>query len=322
MTPQTELWITALTYGGVFLGVLLAFEGVRQILSRNESGSEARNRRMRMIARGAGTEERLRLLKPDSGGGLLSVLPALNRLPLALRQAGIAIPPKAFVLICLAAFMVVSVLAAATVGPVPGLALGLAIGILSPIVVVQQRRRARTELLVRQLPDALDLMARALRVGHPLNTTITSVAHDMPDPIATEFGIMVDQIAFGDTLTDAFNDFAERYDAEDIRYLAVSVGIQHGTGGDLAQILNTLAKVIRDRLSLRKRIRAISAEGRLTSLFLSFLPLLILGTTTITAPGYYWDVSDDPLFRPFAIIVVVLTVTHFLAMRRLVNFHI
>jgi tight adherence protein B len=138
--------------------------------------------------------------------------------------------------------------------------------------------------------------------------------------VAAEFSIMVDQIAYGDELVDAFMDFADRIDVEDVRYLAISAAIQHGTGGDLAQVLQTLAQVIRDRLSMRKRIKAISAEGRLTSGFLSLLPAFILVSTSISAPGYYTGVMDDPMFRPLAIIVAVLIVVNFIVMRRLVTF--
>ena len=176
--------------------------------------------------------------------------------------------------------------------------------------------------LVTQLPDALDLMARGLRVGHPLNATISTVARDMIDPVATEFGIIVDQISYGDDLVGAFRDFADRAGLEDVRYLATSVAIQNGTGGDLSLILLTLSKVIRARIAMRKRILAISSEGRLTAIFMSLLPVFIFGVTSVTSPTYYAGVSDDPLFRPIAIIVVFLIVANYLAMRRLVNFRI
>lgn len=176
--------------------------------------------------------------------------------------------------------------------------------------------------LVRQLPEALDLMSRGLKVGHPLNATIASVATDMNDPIATEFGIMVDQVSYGDDLVNAFMDFADRTELEDVRYLSVSVAIQAGTGGNLAQVLGTLAKVIRDRITMRKRIQAISSEGRLTSNFLSLLPLFILVSTSISSPDYYAGVSTDPLFMPFAVVVGVLVVVNYLVMRRLVSFKI
>lgn len=322
MTFQTDFWVTVLAYGGMFLGVLLAFDGLRQMLSRSESDADARNRRMRMIARGSDTAERLRILKPAAGEGWVARVPAISNLPRTLAQAGITVPAGVFVLLCLAVFLAVAAAGAMVAGVPAGAAAGLVAGIALPAAMVARRRRNRIATLVRQLPDALDLMARGLRVGHPLNATIASVANDMADPVAAEFGIMVDQIAFGDTLVDAVHDFAGRYDIEDIRYLSVSVGIQHGTGGDLAQILSTLARVIRNRLSLRKRILAISAEGRATSVFLSLLPGLILVATSITAPGYYWGVADDPWFRPFAITVGFLVALNFVVMRWLVNFRI
>ncbi len=191
-----------------------------------------------------------------------------------------------------------------------------------PVTMIRRRGRQRLDLLSRQLPDALDLMARGLTVGHPLNTTVASVASDMKDPIATEFGILVDQVSYGDDLVDAFASFAERTDLEDVRYLAVSVGIQHGTGGNLAEVLKTLSSVIRDRMAMRRRIRAISAEGRLTSKFLSALPLIILGATSITAPTYYSGVAADPAFKPLAIVIAGLVISNYLIMRRLVDFRI
>jgi tight adherence protein B len=134
------------------------------------------------------------------------------------------------------------------------------------------------EKLVAQLPDALDLMARGLKVGHPLNVTVASVATEMSDPIGSEFGLLVDQVSFGTEIADAFADLADRTDLEDTRSLAVSVGIQHGTGGNLARVLNVLAKVIRDRATMRRKITAISAEGRLSAFILSVLPFGIFGS--------------------------------------------
>ena len=320
MTRLSEFDWSSLVYVGVFLGVLMMFEGLRQLVTRSESLSEARNRRMRMIAAGASTEDLLRLLKPGRDGWQLDGLPVFGTLPADLRKAGLTIRPGHFLTLASGAAAVVA-MAASTVVPAwiaAGVALLLCLAL--PLIWVRVRRNRRMAALVAQLPEALDLMARGLTVGHPLNATIASAASDMKDPVATEFGIMVDQISYGDDLLDAVMDLAERTGLEDARYLAVAIAIQHGTGGNLARVLGTLSKVIRYRLAMRRRIKAISAEGRLTSIFLSCLPLVILGATSITAPGYYVDVSGDPLFRPFAIVVSTLVVANFLIMRRLVNF--
>jgi tight adherence protein B len=322
MTFPTGWDLGSLAFVGVFLGMLLAFEGLRQLLSRSENLTETRNRRMRMIATGASTEEVLRLLKPGQARWRWAPLPFVGCLPSDLRRAGLTIRPVLFLAACVAAALIISI-AGSTLAPAR---LAFCVAVLScvvgPLLWLRVLRGRRMSALVRQLPEALDLMARGLKVGHPLNATISAVAKDMPDPVATEFGVIVDQISYGDDIVDAFADFADRTELEDVRYLAVSVAIQHGTGGNLADVLTTLAKVIRDRGSMRRRIKAISAEGRLTSRFLSALPLIILAATSITAPDYYAGVRDDSLFRPMAIAVAALVVANFLVLRQLVNFRI
>lgn len=322
MTWMPEFELGTLAYAGVFLGALIAFEGARQILTRSETLGEARSRRMRMVAAGASTAERLRLLKPDASGWSLSRLPFVGSLPGDLGHAGISLSAGSLLTYMTGGFVTLA-LAVSVVLPLHvAAALAGLLTFVLPVTMIRRRGRQRLDLLSRQLPDALDLMARGLTVGHPLNTTVASVASDMKDPIATEFGILVDQVSYGDDLVDAFASFAERTDLEDVRYLAVSVGIQHGTGGNLAEVLKTLSSVIRDRMAMRRRIRAISAEGRLTSKFLSALPLIILGATSITAPTYYSGVAADPAFKPLAIVIAGLVISNYLIMRRLVDFRI
>ena len=142
----------------------------------------------------------------------------------------------------------------------------------------------------------------------------------MADPIGSEFGIIQDQISYGDDIVTAFKDFAIRVDQEDARYLAVSIGIQHGTGGNLGRVLKILSKVIRDRATMRQRIHAISAEGRLSAVILTALPFLIFGSVHASTPSYYSDVSTDPLFMPMAATIVGLVVAQAFILNRLVNF--
>lgn len=320
LAPTSELM--TLVYAAIFLGALAAFEGLRQLISRTETNGEARNRRMRMIGKGANAKKVLGLLKPTPDRWMLSGVPFIGPLPKSLRLAGKATKPWVFLLLCLAAMAMVA--GALSLRLTPGIAFGVALALCLgiPVQAAHSAGKRRMKLMVQQLPDALDLMARGLKVGHPLNTTIATVASDMVDPIASEFGVLVDQIAYGDDLVSAFADMATRLDQEDVRYLSVSVAIQHGTGGNLSEVLGTLSKVIRDRITMRKRVAAISSEGRLTCNFLSCLPLLILAAMSFTAPDYYTGVSADPIFKPVAIIVVILIVGNYLIMRKLVNFRI
>ena len=314
--------VQLMTYVGMFIGILTAFEGLRQVLSRGEQRNEARSRRMQMIDSGKTTEEILAILKPAGRSGLLGNLPIIGDLPTKLNQAGISFSPAFVVMACASGILLFGAGASTVLGPLVGIPAAFAMFGVLPMLLIISARNKRMATLVRQLPDALELMSRGLKVGHPLNTTIRSVATDMQDPIATEFGVVMDQIAYGDDLTDAFAEMADRIDLEDVRYLSVSIGIQHGSGGDLARVLNTLSRVIRNRLSMRRRIRAISSEGRMSAYLLSAIPVVIFAFTSMTAPEYYGSVADDPMFKPLAIVVVALVISNAIVLQKLVNFRL
>ena len=309
-------------YTALALGIFMLFTGVAQVMSRGENRNEARNRRMRMIGKGATTAELLLVLKPDPKRGFLNRLPLVGDLGAMLRKGGLTIAPGRVILICLLASLLILVGAVLVVSPIKAIIAAIGIGLVLPLLVIRSRCKKRSAALVAQLPDALDLLARGLRVGHPLNTSIAAVARDMADPIGSEFGTIFDQVSYGDDLVDAFQEFAERVGLEDVHYLAASIGIQHGTGGDLARVIQILSRVVRGRITMRRRILAISSEGRLSGMFLSALPLLIYGFTSWSSPQYYSGVAEDPMFRPMALAVLTFTVLNFLILRKLVNFRI
>lgn len=307
-------------YVGAVVGVLMVAEGLRQMFSRRGRRDEARSRRMRMIAKGATTEEILAILKPEEKRTIFNRLPLVGDLPLVLRQAGITMSSGAFLTTCGAGFIAVVVVFSQLTSLPKAAILAFLICFLVPIMAVRLQRTQRVNDLIRQLPDALDMMARGLKVGHPLNASLASVANEMPDPIGTEFGIVVDQVSYGDDLTDAFNEFADRINQEDIHYLATAIAIQHGTGGDLARILSVLSKVIRDRMTMRRKIKAVSAEGRLSASILSVVPVIIFVGLNTMSPAYYGDIADEPLAKPLVFFVVALVLLNALILRRLVTF--
>ncbi len=302
-------------YVSVFLGALLAFEGLRALFSTKEDIHEARNRRMRMIAKGSTTEEVLKLLLKNKPSG--SILDKVSR---SLSQSGLPIRMRGLFAMMVLGGVVVYLAAQRYVETPQAVMLAFIIATLVPTMVISGARRRRLEKLTKQLPDALDVIARGLKVGHPLNVTIGNVAKEMPDPIGTEFGIVQDQVSYGDNIVDAFSDMAERLDLEDIRYLAVTVGIQHGTGGNLARVLQVLSQIIRDRAAMRKKIHAISAEGRISAFILSVLPFMIYGMINMTTPSFYADVSDDPVFYPIMGLILGLVLTQAFILFKMVNF--
>ena len=305
-----------LLFIGVFLGALLLIEGLRQLLSRRETNDEARSRRMRMVAAGTDIRERLEILAPQrkTRGRTAFDFTGL------LLAAGLPPRPGAFAF----AALVVAAAVAFALRPFLGLPVAALIGgtvaVLLPLLVLATIREERSKRLVAQLPDALDLMARGLKAGHPLNTSIATVAETMPDPIGTEFGIVVDLVTYGDEITTAMEKLSERNPNEDFRYLAAAIAIQHGSGGNLGRILTVLSQVIRGRLMMRRKIKAMSAEGRISAFILSAIPFLMVGLNSIITPEYYGGIVDDPLFVPLAVIAVGLVLANAFVMFKLVNF--
>ncbi len=140
-------------------------------------------------------------------------------------------------------------------------------------VWVNSKAKKRMALMEEQLPDAVELMVRSLRVGHPFSSAIGIVAKEVPDPLGTEFGIIADEAAYGRDVAESLKAFAERMDMQDLRFLAVAVSIQQQSGGNLAEILDGLAKVIRARFKLFRRVKAITAEAKWSGMFLSAFPI-------------------------------------------------
>ena len=302
-----------LLFVGVFLGALLLIEGMRQLLSRRETNTEARSRRMRMVAAGTDVAERLSVLAPRQAGegGSLAAL---------MTSVGLNRSPALYALVALVCAAALTAMLLQLIGLIPAIVTSLSLFVLLPLFVMMSIRDARRQKLSAQLPDALDLMARGLRAGHPLNTSIATVAETMPDPIGTEFGILVDQISYGDEMVVAVRKLAERVPTEDFRYLAASIAIQHGTGGNLGRILTVLSQVMRGRAMTRRKIKAMSAEGRVSAVILSCIPFIMVGLNSIITPEYYGGVVDDPLFIPLAFTALTLIALNALVLFKLVNF--
>lgn len=309
-------------YAALFVGVLVLFEGVRQLVGGKHDPDRAISRRMKMVRAGASSEEilaQLRRPRDDSEGSRFFLLRAVG---INLRQAGKTISATSFIFCMFVATIVLALLLNQVTGSLTAVLTAIAFGFLAPLIILNRMAKKRIEEFISQLPDALDQMARGLKVGHPLNITIANVAKQMPDPLGSEFGIVVDQVSFGEEMINAIMELADRIEVEDVQFFAVAVGIQHGTGGNLARILMTLAKVIRDRATMRRRIKAISSEGRMTMIFMSFLSPGIFAIMNVTTPSYFGDVSDDPLFIKFMIFVAFMTTLNFIFLRRLVNFRV
>jgi tight adherence protein B len=184
---------------------------------------------------------------------------------------------------------------------------------------VNRKAKKRISLLEEQLPDAVELMVRSLRVGHPFSNAISIVAKEIPDPLGTEFGLIADEAAYGRDVAESLKAFAERMDNQDLRFLAVAVTIQQQSGGNLAEILDGLAKVIRARFKLFRRVKAITAEAKWSGMFLSGFPIGALLMIQMLKPDYYDGVKDSPYFIPMALVVGAFLIINVIFMKIMVN---
>jgi tight adherence protein B len=171
---------------------------------------------------------------------------------------------------------------------------GLGGGIGLPILVLRTLRQRRRNKFEEQLPEAVDTMVRSLKAGHPLPVAISMVAREMEDPIGTEFGITGDELTYGLDLDAAMQQMSARVGQDDFALVVVAICIQAKTGGNLSELLSNLSKVLRDRFKMRRRVKAVSAEGRMSAIGLSCLPFIVFGVLLIFAPDFYGGIWNEP----------------------------
>jgi tight adherence protein B len=192
-------------------------------------------------------------------------------------------------------------------------------GIGGVYVWVSRTANKRMSMLSEQLPEAVELMVRSLRVGHPFSSAVAIVASEVPDPLGTEMGMISDEAAYGRDMGESLKTMAERLDSQDLRFLAVAVTIQQTSGGNLAEILDGLAKVIRARFRLFRRVAAITAEAKWSGNLLSGFPFLALIGINLVKPDYFDEVMESPLFIPACLVVAAFLVLNIIVMRALVD---
>jgi tight adherence protein B len=169
-----------------------------------------------------------------------------------------------------------------------------AVGAALPFWKISKDRRNRLAKFEEQLPDAIDVMQRALKAGHPFNGTLKLVAEDMDQPIAREFELTFADINYGNDVRRAMLGLLERVPSVTVMALVTSILVQKETGGNLAEILAQISKVIRSRFQLQRRVRTLSAEGRMSAWVLAMVPLLLFGVMMFTNPEYLPVMFEDP----------------------------
>jgi tight adherence protein B len=191
-----------------------------------------------------------------------------------------------------------------------------------PFLYLSFLKQKRKERLQKQLPEALDLISRALRAGHAFIGGIKLVAEEFDDPIGPEFGEMLEEINYGVSTQVALKNLANRVDCNEIKYFVVGVILQRETGGNLAELMDTLALLIRERFKFDGKVRTLSAEGKLSAVVLVCLPFSIIAYLKLSQPEYMNLLFSDPIGRVMAVVAGIMMIIGIFVMKKMVKIEV
>ena len=311
----------------VFVAVLLLLEGL-YMMWRSYRGPEATKLETRLHALSATHDrtQQTQLLRQR----MLSELPAMERilqsiprmraLDRTIVQSGLDWTVSKLLLGCLG-MGVVGWLAMAVGAHQPMLMGAAAAAVLgsAPLMYVYYRRGQRLAKLERQLPDALDLITRALRAGHAFSSALKMAGEEMTDPIAGEFATVHDEVNFGVSLEQALGHLSERVPSTDLRYFVVAVLIQRESGGNLTEILGNLSQLIRERLKLMGKVKVLSSEGRMSAWILGLMPFFLAGVMNLVNPGFMSPLWKDPIGIAIVKYMLTLMLIGVVIMRKIIK---
>jgi tight adherence protein B len=264
------------------------------------------------------------LLKPDGLSGIpllsqtLKKIRRLEQVKTLLTQAGVTWSVGYYVLLTLLLAAVGLTLGYFKFGPLGALAAG-GLGLLIPHSILKFKKKRRVKQFEKQLPEALDLLARGLKAGHAFASGLQLVAAEMENPIGMEFFKTFKEYNYGLDLNTALLNLCHRMEIQDLRYFTTAVMIQRETGGNLTEILEKIANLIRERFKLRNQIKALTAEGRLSGWVLVLLPPVLAAVIFRLNPDYMMILVNHPLGRMMATAAVTFQVLGMLCIRKIVN---
>ena len=312
-----------LIYVLIFVAVLVLVEGIYlTVFGKSISLNSRVSRRLSLLQKNGNREQVLDQLRKEMGQHMAARgIPLYSILASKAQKANIAFSPKALIALmgALSLFSYLALTIGTEVAPAIRILIAVVMGVGGVYTWVNKKAKKRMSLMEEQLPDAVELMVRSLRVGHPFSAALGIVAKEVSDPLGTEFGMISDEAAYGRDVSESLKAFAERMDSQDLRFLAVAVTIQQQSGGNLAEILDGLAKVIRARFKLFRRVSAITAEAKWSGMFLSAFPIAALVMINLLKPDYFDEVKETPEFIPACLIVAVFLVVNIIFMKIMVN---
>ena len=323
--------LTPLIAFGIFITVVLLFEGIYYFVQSRSRGARDEQRvkeRLQSWAERPDLNKTPDLIVKET----YSEIPLLNTLVAKLRErqygARLAkVHDQAKAPYSIAVYLLASALLAVFGGLLgnrvifgqPFIMLGCAgAGMAMPWGHLYYRKRRRLGEIHRQLPDALELIGRALRAGHALFVGMKMVGGEMKDPIAGEFQRGFDEISMGISVPESLNHMADRVELMDVKFFVTSVNIQRETGGNLAEITDSLGRLIRKRFELKKRIQALSAEGRLSAIILMSLPFGMGLTFHFINPEYLTPLFTDPMGQAMVAGAAIMMILGGIVMKKMI----
>jgi len=318
-----DLFIFAAVIFAVSLFLIEMFLYGLKILRYPEYGKT--RKRLKTISSGEMEDKPIDIIRQQ----VLSHVPILNkillriqlaqRLDRLLQQANVQHPLGVFVLLAVVSALIVffsSNLLTKSYG------ISVIAGVLAggtPYYYLLYKKKKRIERFQRQFPDALEFIARAMKAGHAITTGVKLAGDEFQDPIGTEFDKIIDEVNFGVNFSDAMKNLAHRMDCPEVKYFVVSLIIQREAGGNLAEIIEKLAYIIRERFKLEGKIRVLAAEGKLSAMILIALPFLVLGAMGIMNPDYLSTLFTETAGRLMVYIALAMMVLGIVVIKRMIN---
>ena len=297
----------------VFIAVFCILEGIVLMLRGNWDPEAKRvQRQLKTLQEQAEVRQatditRKRALSSiPSLHAILERIPHLSKIDALLIQADVKYPTSVFLLVSLLLALVGFYIAHVLFGTVfLSFPVAVLVGLI-PYFVASTRKNQRIKKFERQLPDALDLVARSLRAGHAFSGGLQMVGDEFDAPLGPEFQKTIAQINLGVSIEQALKNLADRIDCPDLKFFAVSVIIQRDSGGNLAEILESISSLIRNRFKLRGKIRSLTAEGRLSAFIMIGIPFFIALALSFMSPGYIRVLFTDPTGKILVIVALIM----------------
>jgi len=317
---NNELWIIyALVFGAALFGV----QALYVLVIRSRTERKIINRRLTLTNQLSDQAAVLEALRLERGLGAYTDVAGLQWLDQLVMQSGLKFSVTRL-LVWIGGLTVAFYVPLGfwlKLGP-PAILIAILAASLTGYLLLNRARAKRISRFSEQLPEALDIIVRGLRAGHPFRVALGLASREMSDPIGTEFGILLDEISFGLDQQVAVNHLYDRVGQEDLSFVSIAINIQSQTGGNLAEILQSLSQLLRNRSKLRLKVRALTSEGRMSGVLLSVLPFALFAIVYAISPAYFAEIRTSPLLVPAVILGFALLAVGNFTIYRMVNFKV